>query len=352
MRNKRKMLAYDSKEELKPKIDMKNESWTKRDNWIESKTKEKTQPPNKMERNWWYFQISGKNARQEIPRNSGRRHQTREYYGRRVCSVSRSNKRAAHVLLHKWVRKLFGQSACETCKWMGACGRWIAVYKRASKHRETHKEGDAWNVLMLGIQTTLITQIGRVARFKLPTKLALGKYGKLDKTLEIFLTFKSLAKPQIDPFPAIRAVPLKARFWFSYRRMSTSNWHVMIPAIGWVENRSRKQVSCIVQNFHQIGEFLCRRIQDYHRNSATRSNHERPQVLSHSANQCLERLKCMEPRPRPTVVKLAFEKTLEYLSNQSHFTWKNNWNITQKGWYGCFAQDLKTQLGMNHKCSQ
>ena len=34
----------------------------------------------------------------------------------------------------------------------------------ASKHRETHKEENTRNVLMLGIQTTLLlTQIGRVA---------------------------------------------------------------------------------------------------------------------------------------------------------------------------------------------
>ena len=36
--------------------------------------------------------------------------------GTRVCSVSGSNRRAAHVLRHKRVRKLFGQGACETCK--------------------------------------------------------------------------------------------------------------------------------------------------------------------------------------------------------------------------------------------
>ena len=40
----------------------------------------------------------------------------------------------------------------------------LLSYRRASKHRETHKEGNARNVLMLGIQTTLLlTQIGRVA---------------------------------------------------------------------------------------------------------------------------------------------------------------------------------------------
>ena len=199
---------------------MTNESWTKRDNWIEPKTKERTQPPNKTERDWSRFFLE--NARQEIPRNSGRRHQTREYYGTRVCSLSRSNKRAAHVLPHKWVRKLFGQSACETWKWMGACGRWIAVYKRTSKHRETHQERDAWNVLMLGIQTTLLlTQIGRVAWFKLPTELAFGKCGKLEKTFEIFLTLKGLAKPQIHPFPVkgMYSAP------HIHEHLATAYWH-------------------------------------------------------------------------------------------------------------------------------
>ena len=31
------------------------------------------------------------------------------------------------------------------------------MYRRASKHRETHKEGNARNVLMLGVQTTPMT---------------------------------------------------------------------------------------------------------------------------------------------------------------------------------------------------
>ena len=43
------------------------------------------------------------------------------------------------------------------------------------------------------------------------------------RTLEIFLTFTSLAMPQIHPVPATRTVPLSARFRFSHRRMSTSN---------------------------------------------------------------------------------------------------------------------------------
>ena len=41
---------------------------------------------------------------------------------------------------------------------------------------------------------------------KLPTELAFGKSGKLEKTLEILLTFQGLAKPQIRSFPSIRAV--------------------------------------------------------------------------------------------------------------------------------------------------
>ena len=206
-----------------------------------------------MERNWWCFQNF-------LERMQGKRYQeTLDDVIKHVnimedgCARCQDQTSALQMLLrHKWVRKLFGQGACETCNWVGASGRWIDVYKLASKHSETHEERNAWNVLMLGIQTTLrLTQIGRVAWFKLPTELAMGKSGKLEKTLAIFLTFKGFAKPQIDPFPAIRAVSLNALFWFSYRRMSTSNYHVMIPAIGWVENRSRKQVSCIVQKFYQ-----------------------------------------------------------------------------------------------------
>ena len=49
-------------------------------------------------------------------------------------------------------------------------------------------------------------------------QLAFGKSGKLEKTLENFLSFKGLAEPQIHPAPAARAVLLSARFRFSHRR--------------------------------------------------------------------------------------------------------------------------------------
>ena len=41
---------------------------------------------------------------------------------------------------HKQIRKLFGQGACNTRRWVCPSGQRVAVYRRASRHRETHKE--------------------------------------------------------------------------------------------------------------------------------------------------------------------------------------------------------------------
>ena len=58
------------------------------------------------------------------------------------------------------IRKLFGQGACESSWWSVNC----CVTGVQANTGRTHKEGNARNVLMLGIQTTLLlTQIGRVA---------------------------------------------------------------------------------------------------------------------------------------------------------------------------------------------
>ena len=76
------------------------------------------------------------------------------------------------------IRKLFGQGACETRKWVRACGQWIAAYRRARKHREGHKPRNMRaNALMLGNkQHSSSRQSGEWRDIKTPTELAQGSW--------------------------------------------------------------------------------------------------------------------------------------------------------------------------------
>ena len=60
-----------------------------------------------------------------------------------ACARCQDQTGVAHVLRHKWVRKLFGPGVCKTCKCVCAAGRRIVVYKRASKHRDTQERKHA-----------------------------------------------------------------------------------------------------------------------------------------------------------------------------------------------------------------
>ena len=76
---------------------------------------------------------------------------------------------------------------------------------------ETHKEGNARNVLMLGIQHSSSRKSGEWRDSNLQQSSRLANLGSYKRHLKSFSRSKGLAKPEIHQFPAIRAASLNPR---------------------------------------------------------------------------------------------------------------------------------------------
>ena len=231
--------------------------------------------------------------------------------GIRMYSMTMSGTCATHVLTKAkpkavWSRRLRCMQV-SLCWWSVNCC--VQACKQTQRDTQGTKRakcahvGDTNNTPPHAIRESGVIQ--------LPTELAFGKSGKLEKTLENISHSKGFTKPQINSAPAARAALLSARTRFPYRR----NFVFKLTSDDTGDRLSRV---CIIQA--SLVALSRSSIRIGHRQSFCEEEFkiivgfpqldqiERPQVLSHRANHCLER---MEPRPRPPVVKPASYETPE-----------------------------------------